>query len=177
VNCDSRARLPNFYLIIPNLPNNIHNLKNRQNCTSAVPEVNVHNLPNAHKVPNQHIIYITCSGWHAQPVRSMLCQFRLHHVSASSPKVLGPAWQVWISCCFGDLIFGESVLTAVLHRSQHRPRSPKQAQTRPDGSTYSIVQGTPASAEIGPIYFGLWCAQNGPKPIVPLFIYWDPFGG
>jgi hypothetical protein len=29
---------------------NIHNLKNRQNCTSAVAHVNVHNLPNAHKV-------------------------------------------------------------------------------------------------------------------------------
>ena len=29
------------------------------------------------------------------------------------------------------------------------------------GSTYSIVQGTPAFAEIGPIYFGLWCAKNG----------------
>ena len=54
--------------------------------------------------------------------------------------------------------FGESVLTAVSHRSQHRPGSPKQAQTWPDGSTYSIVQGTPAFAEIGPIYFGLWCA-------------------
>jgi hypothetical protein len=53
------------------------------------------------------------------------------------------------------------VLTAVLHRSQHQPGSPKQAQTRPDGSTYSIVQGTPAFAEIGPIYFGLWCAKNG----------------
>ncbi len=44
--------------------------------------------------------------------------------------------------------FGESVLTAVLHRSQHRPGSPKQAQTCPNGSTYSIVQGTPAFAEI-----------------------------
>ncbi len=62
---------------------------------------------------------------------------------------------------FGDLTFGESVLTAVLHRSQHRPGSPKQAQTWPDGSTYSIVQETPAFAETGPIYFGLWCAENG----------------
>jgi hypothetical protein len=62
---------------------------------------------------------------------------------------------------FWDLTFGESVLTAVSHRSQHRPGSPKQAQTWPDGSTYSIVQGTPAFAEIGPIYFGLYCAENG----------------
>jgi hypothetical protein len=31
----------------------------------------------------------------------------------------------------------------------------------PDGSTYSIVQGTPAFAEIRPIYFGLWYAKNG----------------
>ena len=54
-----------------------------------------------------------------------------------------------------------SVLTAVSHRSQHRPGSLKQAQTWPNSSTYSIVQGTPAFAEIGPIYFGLWCAKNG----------------
>ncbi len=49
----------------------------------------------------------------------------------------------------------------VLHRPQHRPESPKQAQTRPNGSTYSIVQEAPTLAEIGPIYFGLWCAKNG----------------
>ncbi len=37
------------------MPNqrNIHNLKNRQNCTSAVAQVNKHNLPNAHKVPKR----------------------------------------------------------------------------------------------------------------------------
>jgi hypothetical protein len=40
---------------------------------------------------------------------------------------------------FWDLSFGESVLTAVLHWSQHRPGSPKQAQTWPNGFTYSIV--------------------------------------
>jgi hypothetical protein len=39
--------------------------------------------------------------------------------------------------------------------------SPIQDQTWPDGSTYFIVQGTPAFAEIGPIYFDLWCAKNG----------------
>ncbi len=89
--------------------------------------------------------------WHAHPVRSRLCQIRLHVFasSRSEPAVfLGPD-------------FGESVLTAVLNRSQHRPGSPKQAQTWPDGSTYSIVQGTPAFAEIRPIYCGLWCAKNG----------------
>ncbi len=53
------------------------------------------------------------------------------------------------------------MLTAVSHRSQHRPGSPIQAQTWPDGSTYFIVQGTPAFAETGPICFGLWCAKNG----------------
>ncbi len=35
---------------------NIHNLKNRQNCTSAVAQVNVHNLPNSDKVSSHHII-------------------------------------------------------------------------------------------------------------------------
>ncbi len=51
---------------IPN-QHNIHNLKNRQNCsTSAVPQVNVHNLPNAHKVPNQRIIR-TASTEQAMP--------------------------------------------------------------------------------------------------------------
>ena len=51
-------------LCILGIPNqhNIHNLKNRQNCTSAVPKVNVHNLPNVYNVPNQHIIQFTCSG-------------------------------------------------------------------------------------------------------------------
>ncbi len=119
---------------------------------------------NGHNVPNQHIIYITCSGWHAQPVWSRLCQIRLHHVFTSSPKVLGAAWQVWrlwTSCLCGDLIFGQSVYVTVLHWPQHRPGSPKQAQMWPYGSTYSIVQEAPAFAEIGIIYFGLWCAKNG----------------
>jgi hypothetical protein len=71
---------------------------------------------------------------------------------------------------FWDLIFGESVLTAVLHRSRHRPGSPKQAQTWPDGSTYTIVEGTPAFAEIGPIYFGLWCAKNGVLNLIVFLI-------
>ncbi len=57
---------------------------------------------------------------------------------------------------FGDLTLGESVYLAILHRPQHRPGSPKQAQTWPDGPTYSIVQEAPVFAEIGPIYFGLW---------------------
>jgi hypothetical protein len=57
--------------------------------------------------------------------------------------------------------FGESVLTAVLHRSQHWPGSPKQAQTCPNGSTNSIVLETPAFAEIRSICFGFWCAKNG----------------
>ncbi len=36
----------------------LRNLKNRKNCTSAVAQVKVHNVPSAHKVPNQHIIYL-----------------------------------------------------------------------------------------------------------------------
>ncbi len=72
-----------------------------QTSTSAVPQVNVHNVPNVHKVPNQHRIYLTCSGWRAQPVQSRLCQIRLHHVFASSPKMLEPAWQVCTSCFLG----------------------------------------------------------------------------
>ncbi len=45
-------------LSILGIPNqhNIHNLKNRQNCTSAVAQANV---PNAHKTPNQYIIQFT----------------------------------------------------------------------------------------------------------------------
>ncbi len=39
--------------------------------------------------------------------------------------------------------------------------SPKQAQTWPYGPTYLIVPETPAFAEIGSIYIGLWCAENG----------------
>ncbi len=45
---------------IPN-QHNIHTLKNRQICSSAVAQANVHNLPNTHKEPNQHIIYLTCA--------------------------------------------------------------------------------------------------------------------
>ena len=55
----------------------------------------------------------------------------------------------------GDLTLDESVYSAVLHRPQPRPGSPKQAQTWPDGSIYSIVQEAPTFAEIGPMYFGL----------------------
>jgi hypothetical protein len=62
---------------------------------------------------------------------------------------------------FLDLIFGESVYSAVLHQPKHQPGSPKQVQTQPYGSTYSIVQETPAFAEIVPIHFGLWYAKNG----------------
>jgi hypothetical protein len=91
------------------IQHNIHNLKNSQNSTSAVAQVNVHNVPYAHKVPNQHIIYFTCSGWHARPVRSRLYQIRLHHVFDSSPKVLGPAWQVWTSCFIGTWFWWISV--------------------------------------------------------------------
>ena len=82
------------------------------------------------------------------------------------PKGTGASLAGLNKLFFWDLILvgpdsGESVLTPVLHRSQHRPGSPKQAQTWPDGFTYSIVQETPAFAEIGPIYSGLWCAENG----------------
>jgi hypothetical protein len=75
-------------LCIIRIPNqqNIHDLKNWQSCTSAVPQVHVHNLLNAHKVPNQHTMYFTCSGWHAQPVRSRLCQlFDLGKTVAALP--------------------------------------------------------------------------------------------
>ncbi len=130
-------RYPNWH--------NIHNLKYSQNSTRAVPQVIVHNVPNVHKVPNQHIIYLTYSGWCFQPVLSRLCQIRLHHVSASSPQMLGPAWQVWTRFIW-DLILGESVHSAVLHRPQHRPGSPRQSQTWPYGFSYSIVQETPAFA-------------------------------
>jgi hypothetical protein len=71
-----------------------------------------------------------------------------------------------------DLIFGESVLTAVLHRSQHRPGSLKQAQTWPDGSTNSIVQLTPVFAENRTnIFWFMVCQKWRPKPILPLIIY------
>ncbi len=149
-------------LCILGIPNwhNIHNLKYSQNSTSAVPQVIVSNVTKVHKVPNQHIIYFTCPG-RAAPVWSRLCPIRLHHVFASSPKVLGPALQVWTSCFFGTWFFGESVHSVVLHRLQDRSGSPKQAQMWPYGSTYFIVPETPAFAEIRSIYFGLWCAKNG----------------
>jgi hypothetical protein len=124
-----------------------------------VAQVNLHNLPNSHKVPKQHIIQFTCSG---TPVL---------YGAGYAKSDFTTCLPVPRRCCgqlgrseqaaFLGPDFGESVLTAVSHRSQHRPGSPIQAQTWPDGSTYFIVQGTPAFAEIGPIYFGLWCAENG----------------
>jgi hypothetical protein len=78
-----------------------------------------------------------------------------------APKGAGACLAGLDKLLLGDLIFGESVYSAVLHRPQHRPGSPNQAQTWPYGSTYSIVQETPALAEIGSIYFSLWCAKNG----------------
>ena len=122
-------------------------------------QVNLHNLPNSHKVPKQHIIQFTCSG---TPVL---------YGAGYAKSDFTTCLPVPRRCCgqlgrseqaaFLGPDFGESVLTAVSHRSQHRPGSPKQAQTWPDGSTYSIVQGTPAFAETGPKCFGLWCAKNG----------------
>ncbi len=63
-------------LCILGIPNrhNIHNLKYSKNSTSAVPLVIVNNVPNVHKVPDQHIKYLTYFGWRDQPVRSRLCQ-------------------------------------------------------------------------------------------------------
>ncbi len=130
---------------------NIHNLKNRQSCTSAVARVN--------KVPNQHIIKFTCAG---TPIL-----YGAGYAKSDFTTCLPAPQRCWgrlgrsEQAVFWGPDFGESVLTAVLYRSQHRPGSPKQAQTWPDGSTYSIVQGTPAFAEIRPIYFGLWCAKTG----------------
>ncbi len=116
-----------------------------------MPQVNVHNLPNVHKEPYLYIIYLagTPSLYGAGYAKSDFT------TCLPAPQrcwgQLGRSEQP----VFWDLIFYESVLPAVLHWSHHRPESPKQAQTRPDGSTDSIVQGTPAFSEIGAIYFGL----------------------
>ncbi len=87
--------IPNWHNVL------VHNLTNSQNSTSAVPQVIIHHVPNVHKVPKQYIIYLTYSGWHSQPVLGRLCQNRLHHVIASSPKMLGPTWRVWTSSFMG----------------------------------------------------------------------------
>ncbi len=158
---------------IPN-QHNIHNLKNRQICTSAAAQVNVHNLPNIHKEPNQHIKYLTCSGtpslYGAGYAES---DFTTCHGLPAPQRCWGHLGRSEQAVFLGT-DFGESVLTAVLHGSQHRPGSPKQAQTWPDGSTYSIVQGTPAFAEIGPIITNIFwfmvCQKGHPKPIFQLII-------
>ena len=145
--------------VIPN-QHKIHNVKNWQNCTSAVAQVNVHNLPNAHKVPNQHIIYLTCSGtpslYGAGYAES---DFTTCHGLPAPQRCWGHLGRSE-QAVFRGPGFGWISVFAVLHQPQHWLGSPKQAQTWPDGSTYSIVQGTPAFAEIGAIYFGLWCAKN-----------------
>jgi hypothetical protein len=146
-------------LCILGIPNrhNIHNLKYSQNSTSAVPQVIVRNVPNVYNVPNQHRIFLTCSGWCTEqampnPTSPRVCQL---------PTGARACFAGLNKLFFGDLIYCESVYSAVLYRPQHRPGSPNQAQMWPYGSTNSIVPGTPAFAEIGSICFGLWCAKNG----------------
>jgi hypothetical protein len=128
---------------------NIHDLKNRRYCTSAVAQVHVHKLPNAPKAPKTPSLY--GAGYAKSDFTTCL---------PAPQRCWGPLGRSEQAVFWGP-DFDESVFIAVFHRSQHRPGTPKQAQTWPDGSTYSIVQGTPAFAEIGPIYFGLWCAKNG----------------
>ncbi len=129
-----------FRYTIPN-QHNIHNLKNRKKSTSAVSQVNIHNLPNVHKEPNPYIIYLagTSSLYGAGYAKSDFTT-----CLPAPQRCWGPLGRSEQAVFLGP-DFGESVLTAVWHRSQHRPGLPKQAQTWPYGSTYSIVQGTPAT--------------------------------
>ncbi len=62
------------------------------------------------------------------------------------------------------------MLTAVLHRSQHRPGSTKQAQTWPYGSNYSIVQGCPRLLKSDQYVLVYGVPKWRPKPIFPLII-------
>jgi hypothetical protein len=74
---------------------NIHNLKYRQNSTSAVPQVNRVNVPCMEQ---------------PMPNPTSPCVYQL-------PKVAGACLAGLNKLFFGDLIFGELVLTAVLHLS------------------------------------------------------------
>jgi hypothetical protein len=167
-------------LCVSGIPNrhNIHNLKYIQNSTSAVPQVIVRNVPNVHKVPNQHIIYFTYSGWRAQPVRNRLCQIRLHYVLASSPKMLGAAWQVWTSCFLGTWILVNQCIRPPC-TGQSAPA--KIAQTGSHVALWFYLLHCARDACVcwnwANIFLLMVCQKWRPKPVFPLFIYWDPFDG
>ncbi len=142
---------------------NVNNLNNRQNCTSAVAQVNVHNLPNARKVPN------------AQPVRSRLCQIRLHHVFANSPKLLGPAWQVWTSYFFGTWFWWIRVNCSLAPVTALA----RIAQTGSNVARWFYLLHCARDARVcwdrTNIFWFMVCQTWRPKPIFPLIIIWDSF--
>ncbi len=75
-----------------------------------------------------------CKLRRSKPVWSRLCWIQLYHVFTSLQKVLGPTWHN----------FGWTGVWHVLRRPQHRPGSPKQAQTWPTHSDRRIVKEAPA---------------------------------
>ncbi len=137
---------------IPNLYN-IHNLKYSQNSTSAVRQVIIHNVPDVHKVPNKHIIYFSgapslySAGYAKSDFTTCL---------PTPQRCWGPLGR----SASGQAVFGGPDFWRISGLNWIRPSctSLSIGQDR-YGSTYSIVQGTSAFAEIRPIYFGLWCAK------------------
>ncbi len=136
-----------------------------------MPQVNVHNLPNAHKIPNQHIIYLLALAGTPSLHGAGYAKSDFTTCLPAPQRCWSPLGRSEQAVFLGP-DFGESVLTAVLHRPQHRPGSPKQAQTWPNGSTYCIVQGTPAfCCNRTNIFWFMVCRKWRLKPIFPLIIY------
>ncbi len=127
-------------LCILGIPNrhNIHNLKYRQNSTSDLPQINVH------YVPNQHIIFITCSGGRAQPVWSRLCQIRLHHVFYQVPNGDGARLAGLNKLFFEDLILVNQLI-------------------RPSSTGLSIGQDRPNRLRRGPIVLPTPLCKRRPR--------------
>ncbi len=152
---------------------NIHNLKNRQIAQVLWPKsISIIHLIH---IKYRISIYINYLLWHTHPVRSRLCQIRLHHVFASSPKVLGPAWQVRTSCFFGTWFWWISVNCSLVPVTA----STRIFQTGSNVAWWFYLLHCTRDAHVcwnrTNIFWFLVCPKWHPKPIFPLIINWDFF--
>ena len=111
----------------------------------------------------------------ARPVRSRLCQIWLHHVFASSPKVLWPAWQVWTSCFFGTWFWWISVNCSLAPVTA----SARIAHTGSNVARWFYLLHCSRDASVcwnrTNIFWFMVCRKWRPRPIFPLIIIWDSF--
>ncbi len=154
---------------------NIHNLKNRQNCTSAVPQVNVHNLPNVHKIPNQHIIYLLALASTPSLYGAGYAKSNFTTCLPAPQRCWGPLGRSDKSCFFGTWFWWISVNCSLATVTT----SARIAQTGSNVAQWFYLLHGARDARVcwnrTNIFWFLVCRKWRPKPIFQLMIYWDSF--